>query len=65
MSYVFVGPHPDTLGDGTPLQLDQIVPTVDTDDPHNKALVVKGWLIPHVAPKPRPSRQREHSTEED
>jgi hypothetical protein len=65
VTYVFVGPHPDTLGDGTPLQLDQIVPSVNLDDPHNAALVAKGWLIPHIVPKSRPSRQRDNTTEED
>jgi hypothetical protein len=64
MPYVFVGPHPDTLGGGEPLELDQVVHTVDFDDPHNQALIAKGWLIEHVVPRPRPTPARDQSTEE-
>jgi hypothetical protein len=45
-SYVFVGPHPDTLNpDGTPLAIDQVVEDVALDDAHNAFLVAEGWLI--------------------
>lgn len=50
MTYVFVGPHPDTLADGTPLGLDQIVRKVDLSDPHNQRLVDEGWLIKQDKP---------------
>lgn len=63
-SHVFVGPHPDVLGSGQPLALDQIVEDVDLDDPHNQALVLKGWLVEHAAQKPSPARPRDQSTEE-
>jgi hypothetical protein len=64
MAHVFVGPHPDTLGSGRPLALDQIVEDVDLDDPHNQALIAKGWLVEHAVPNAPPKRARAQSTEE-
>jgi hypothetical protein len=59
MAHVFVGPHPDTLGSGAPLALDQIIEDVDLDDPYNQALITKGWLVAHDVPTPpKPARAR-------
>lgn len=66
--YVFVGPHPDTLADGTPLALGQQVKRVDLGQPHNERLVEKGWLVeqsaetPSPDPEPKATRPRRRPT---
>lgn len=58
MSYVFVGPHPDTLAGGTPLGLNQEVAAklVDPSDPHDQRLIDEGWLIKQDKPAASTSR---------
>jgi hypothetical protein len=52
MPHVYVGPHPNILGNGTPLALDQIIHNVDVEDVHNRTLIARGWLIEHNPPAP-------------
>lgn len=58
MPHVFVGPHPDVLGDGRVLARDQVVRDVDLDDAHNTALIRKGWLVEHAIAKPKPAPRK-------
>lgn len=67
MPHVYIGTHPDVLGDGTPLAIDQVIrKDIDFDDPHNAHLRDSGVLI-ETEPKPKRqtrTRQSRSTTEE-
>jgi hypothetical protein len=60
-THTFHGPHPEVLGDGTPLAAGSTV-TPNLEDPHDRHLVDRGWLTEGVAHEatesPKASRRR-------
>jgi hypothetical protein len=48
-AHTFYGPHPEILGDGTPLANGSVV-APNFDDPHDQHLIARGWLMPGAAP---------------
>jgi hypothetical protein len=59
-THIFTGPHPEVLADGTPVAIGALV-TPDPDDPHDAAIIARGWLTPVELKPERRTRSEEKS----